>query len=186
MPALLVIGALAVLVAAYFVARRHDAFADRRIVEFLATYGLTYKSYNGAGCYANSVEKFVRKNPGCDLSQMALAVNEFSFQMGLYGGYPRDENDWPTFLGLPILLDLSLETILPSNGTVIARNSDLAALCYESMAVYRNREQARAAADLAKSQAEEDHAVELLARALREVATDDTDLGRVLAEALAN
>jgi hypothetical protein len=54
------------------------------------------------------------------------------------------------------------------------------------MAVYRNREQARAAADLAKSQAEEDHAVELLARALREVATDDTDLGRVLAEALAN
>jgi hypothetical protein len=184
-PALIIGAIVLVCVVLYFVAGKIDARADRRIIDFLATYGLTYTSYNGAGCYANTVEKSVRKHPERDLSQWAIAVNEGSFQMGLYGGYPRDENDWPTFLGLPMLLDPELGHGIPDNGTMIEREGERATACYEAMASYRRGQERRAASDLAKRHTEEVHAIDLLTRALREVATDDTDLGRVIVEALA-
>jgi hypothetical protein len=187
MTTIIVIAAGVVAIVLLFIIIDQVSSARERVtIAFLEAHGLTYDTYNGAGCAAQTLSRVYKKTGDADPSHWIILAGPLDFQLATYGRYPRNSLGFPIFCGVEILYAPTQGFAgLGNLGRAVRFDDPRVALARQDALAYFERAAADKAKRAAQDKAAEDKALRLLERALRNVATDPTTAGALVAAALA-
>jgi hypothetical protein len=152
---------------------------------FLVSHSMTNSTYNGAGCAADALTRAYRKSGDSNPAHWAILADRSDFSLAVFGGYPRNAAGFPTFCGVEILL-YTIRSFHPNDlGLAVSINDPRVLLARKNTLAYFAKEEKEQADHLALIAKQEAHTVQLLERALRNVATEPSIAGALVAAALA-